>query len=80
MGVAIWGIRRVVVHTILMVPLGQATELEPPPLSNSLTGTTPREVHQLQGGPSRTCGRGNRMDREQDGCVQARADGDARVH
>jgi hypothetical protein len=31
----------VVVHTILMVPLGQATEPKPPPLLSSSTGTTP---------------------------------------
>jgi hypothetical protein len=40
-GVAFWGIRRVVVHTILTVPLGQATETEPLPLPSSPTGTTP---------------------------------------
>jgi hypothetical protein len=40
-GMAFRGIRRVVVHTILTVPLGQATEPEPPPLLSSPTGTTP---------------------------------------
>jgi hypothetical protein len=35
------GIRRVVVHTILTVPLGQATEPKPLPLLSSPTGTTP---------------------------------------
>jgi hypothetical protein len=41
MGVAFWGIKRVVVHTILTVPLGQATEPEPLPLPSSPTATTP---------------------------------------
>jgi hypothetical protein len=40
-GVAFRGIRRVVVHTILTVPLGQAMEPKPPPLPSSPTGTTP---------------------------------------
>jgi hypothetical protein len=39
--VAFWGIKRVVVHTIFTVPLGQAMELGPPPLPSSLTSTTP---------------------------------------
>jgi hypothetical protein len=39
--VAFRGISRVVVHTILIVPLGQAMELEPPPLPSSPIGTTP---------------------------------------
>jgi hypothetical protein len=55
-GVAFWGIRKVVVHTIITVPLGQATESEHPPLPSSPTGTNPREVYQLWGGPSRTSG------------------------
>jgi hypothetical protein len=67
MGVAFRGIRRVVVHTILTVPLGQATEAESLPLSSSPIGTTPQEVYQLQGGPSRTRGGGDQTDREQDG-------------
>jgi hypothetical protein len=41
MGVAFRGIRRVVVHTILTVPLGQAKESEPPPLPCSSTCSTP---------------------------------------
>jgi hypothetical protein len=40
-GVAFWGIRRMVVHTIFTIPLGQDTEPEPPPLLSSPTGTTP---------------------------------------
>jgi hypothetical protein len=39
-GVAFWGIRSVVVPTILIVPLGQVLEPEPPPLPCSTTGTT----------------------------------------
>jgi hypothetical protein len=69
MGVAFRGIRRVVVHTILTVPRGQGTELEPPPMMSSPTSTTPREVYQLRVGPSRMRSGGYRTDREQDGRV-----------
>jgi hypothetical protein len=41
MGIAFRDIKRVVVQTILTVPLGQAAEPEPPLLSSSPTGTTP---------------------------------------
>jgi hypothetical protein len=40
-GVAFQGIKSVVIHTILTVPLGQAMEEKPLPLPYSPTGTTP---------------------------------------